>query len=299
MSTEQTPPQKKVKHPCVMCGHDTNHLTLAIQSMLDPDPDFGSEDRYMLVQCMGCGRISFRNEFDDFQDLSVSENGDLEQNTRTNVYPLVLEGHQDLEGAHFVPWHVRQIYEETLDAIKRHHYLLAAIGLRATIEAVCKEHGIEGRNLSTRIGRLSTSGSISKKDAMNLHAIRFIGNDAAHEIMKPEKSTIMLALEIIEHILETSYTLPARAAGRLPMPIETIDQFKDLIQKRLENVEVNAAFSLRSLLSGDIRRFLDYESLEGQLEQLIESRDFSLLEVVETSERQGRGVRIYKRRVNQ
>ena len=296
MSTNVGPEKDSLKHPCVRCGHETNHVEISVASKSDPDPYFGYEEKYMLVRCLGCGSISFRYESAAVEDYQMSEDGTWELVADIHTFPLLLEGHREVEGIHFVPWSVRQIYQQTLEAIKRDHYVLAAIGLRSTVEAVCNDQQIDGKNLSTRIGRLSASGIVSKKDAVNLHAIRFMGNDAAHDIHAPKKEAIMLALEIIEHIIETSYTFPARAAGHLTLPVETLDQFKELIVERLSTVESKAAFSLRSLLSKDMKRFLDYESLEKQMEQLVDRGDFSELEKIELSESQSKGFRIYRRR---
>jgi hypothetical protein len=96
MAADMIQPQEPLKHPCIKCGHETNHLILAIERTIDPDPDFGSEDRYMLVRCQGCGSISFRNEYDNSQDMFVTEEGDLEQNTKVTVHPPILEGHREL-----------------------------------------------------------------------------------------------------------------------------------------------------------------------------------------------------------
>ncbi|WP_140386550.1 DUF4145 domain-containing protein, partial [Vibrio parahaemolyticus] len=66
-------------------------------------------------------------------------------------------------------------------------YTLAGIGFRATIEAVCNDQSIQGKELSTRINNLASNGLISKKDSTRLHSIRFLGNDAAHDIKVPKK----------------------------------------------------------------------------------------------------------------
>jgi len=60
--------------------------------------------------------------------------------------------------------------------------VLAGVGLRALIEAVCRDQGINGGNLEALIGGLATNGILSKAQADILHTHRFLGNAAAHEV---------------------------------------------------------------------------------------------------------------------
>jgi hypothetical protein len=45
------------------------------------------------------------------------------------------------------PGVVRDIYEQSIQAIKNQANTLAGIGLRATIEAICNEQSVAGRTL--------------------------------------------------------------------------------------------------------------------------------------------------------
>lgn len=55
----------------------------------------------------------------------------------------------------------------------------ASVMLRRAVELWCAEAGGEG-NLAAKIATLQTTGRIRPVTAAGLHAVRFLGNDAAH-----------------------------------------------------------------------------------------------------------------------
>jgi hypothetical protein len=284
-----------IRHPCSNCGIETNHIIVAFEVTASSDPDYRYEERFMLVRCLGCGGISFRKEAHDFEAYYQVGENEWEYDIGTEVFPPFLAGHKSLTGTQFMPPIVRSIYEQTLYAIKLGHYVLAGIGLRATVEAICREHQVEGRNLSTQISRLAAAGLISRKDARNLQGIRFMGNDAAHDLQSPKKEAIRIALRIVEHVLETQYTLTPQAEAYLDLPIENLDEFRELIESRLWTVEEGAVFSIRSLLARDMRRITEYARLETEFEVEIQNGQFGLLERVQIQDERSRGINLYKR----
>ena len=104
-----------------------------------------------------------------------------------------------------MPYKVRVIYDEVIDAINAQLAILAAVGLRALIEAICRERGIAGSNLMEMIDGLSEKGVLSANQAKILHSHRFLGNVAAHEIEKARREELFAALEIAESMLKTIY----------------------------------------------------------------------------------------------
>jgi len=89
--------------------------------------------------------------------------------------------------------------------------ILTAIGLRALIESVCREKTYNWKNLYEGIEDLSVNGILSFTQVEFLHACRFMGNSAAHEIAAPSKEQLISALDIIETLLATIYILPDKA----------------------------------------------------------------------------------------
>lgn len=99
--------------------------------------------------------------------------------------------------------------------------ILAAIGIRAIIESVCKDLNTGKRNLEKNIDSLADLGHLSKTQADMLHNHRFMGNVAAHEIQPPKPANLIAALEIAETLLKTIYVLPKVAATFHPNQSQT------------------------------------------------------------------------------
>lgn len=154
--------------------------------------------------------------------------------------------------------------------------------LRATIEAICNHENIQGRDLNTRINKLVTNGFISKDDASKLHAIRFIGNDAAHEIKAPLNNQIIIALKIIQHLISTKYAMQDEINKYLELPITTYEDFKSLLNKKIAHGLIAGTFTLQSLMGKDKRRISneDLNSFIQQYESEIQNGNITIIEDV-------------------
>ena len=116
------------------------------------------------------------------------------------------------------------IYRETIDAINNDSNILCSGGIRAIIEGICIDKGIDRgevkksngekqilKNLEGKIGGLSSNGLLTKENTEILHDLRFLGNEALHELSAPSKEELKLAINIIEHTLENIYELHDKA----------------------------------------------------------------------------------------
>ncbi|WP_342471972.1 DUF4145 domain-containing protein [Metasolibacillus sp. FSL H7-0170] len=63
------------------------------------------------------------------------------------------------------------------------------------------------QNLEGKINGLFTGGILTKNQTDILHSIRDIGNESAHELVAPSKSTLEKVLELIEFMFITIYEL--------------------------------------------------------------------------------------------
>lgn len=84
-----------------------------------------------------------------------------------------------LEG---VPEPVRRPIEQADRAFATASYDAAALMCRRAVEAVCKNLSASGSNLVLRLGDLHAKGYIDQKLLRWAHAVRLVGNDAAHEV---------------------------------------------------------------------------------------------------------------------
>jgi hypothetical protein len=110
-----------------------------------------------------------------------------------------------------LPERVVTIYLETLTAFNSEANILAAMGIRALVEAVCSEKGCSGKNLEKRIDQLAEKDVITKAQANFLHLTRLMGNLAAHEMEEPNAHDLRAALDLTEGMLRAVYELPRHA----------------------------------------------------------------------------------------
>ncbi|MDH4158130.1 MAG: DUF4145 domain-containing protein [candidate division Zixibacteria bacterium] len=117
-----------------------------------------------------------------------------------------------MERHDMLPGKAKRLYLEILKALNHGAALLAALGIRALIEAICIDFECTGRNLESRIETLVSKGHLAQKHAKFLHALRFMGNEAAHEINTPSPTELTSALDIVESLMQTIYTLDELAS---------------------------------------------------------------------------------------
>ncbi|MEZ8504047.1 DUF4145 domain-containing protein [Vibrio splendidus] len=245
--------KEKLKSTCTKCKQYNWHDIEGKHSFeTQPDFDYHCQIDHMVVKCCGCEQVSFLQRTHDFEIAYFDEqDGEWITPTSDDIYPKEVKG--ALQAKSF-PMVVKKIYEESCQAYRDEAHTLAGIGFRATIEAVCNDQKIQGKELSTRINNLASKGLISKKDSARLHSIRFLGNDAAHDIKLPSKDALEAALVIIEHLLNTVYILDQESKGKLEEVIEEFELFIELLDSKLKPLTVGEELPLQVILGKDIRR---------------------------------------------
>ena len=205
----------KVKVLCRVCKHPTNHDVLFSKDASGDtdDGDIRWWTSHQVLQCCGCDKISFRETHKDTESIDPYT-GQLD--VMETLYPSRTEGRPPMEGHDNFPVKTRRIYSETLKALNHNALILAAIGLRAVIESVCLEQKTKAKVLAKGIDELAESGLLSQKQAQFLHAHRFMGNVAAHEMVAPNATELVAALDIAETLLKTIYVLPEVAEKMKP-----------------------------------------------------------------------------------
>lgn len=261
---------KKVKSHCRYCGQDTNHSVLSEHNESSRD-EYSFDRTYQIIECLGCDTKSFRDVLEEIEHAYQISDTEWEVPTSITIYPGFIKDHRSLDGEYYLPSLVGRIYKEVLLAFQGNALVLAGLGLRGTVEAVCNDLDVSGRNLEIRISKLAAAGYISRKDAERLHGIRFMGNDAAHEIKKPKSAQLSVALKIVEHLLSSVYILEEEAQGNIDTLITEFDQFKDLLDKKLKQFTIGDELPIIGLFGRDIRRVKD--SLPALETELIDKID--------------------------
>lgn len=250
--------------PCRSCDRDTRHDVLADQ--VESEYDYRVDTHFQIVECRGCGTKGFRRLVRWLEEAYRVDEDEWEVPEDVYTYPHVLKGHKAVPDIDRAPKLVEEIYRQSLEAIKAQSNVLAGIGLRATIEAICNERSVAGKSLEQRIDKLAKAGLVSANDADRLHAIRFLGNDAAHEIQAADPKGLLIALRIIENLIVSLYILDSDANGVLETLIKTYAEFETLLNSKLTSATKGDELPLTRILGRDARRFHGYlKSHEAQL----------------------------------
>ena len=208
------PQKKEIWAPCATCGKLTAHEALTEVDLKDSTPDHEIDwwAELYTIKCCGCKTVSFCEESRCSEDYCQDQDGNVDLETTQKVYPGRVAGRPILEEYYSLPYGIAQIYKQTHEAICYKQNILAGIGLRAIVEAVCEEKAATGKNLLQQIDDLTSKGIITNAGAEILHSIRLMGNDSAHKVQANSEAELTTALEVIEHLLLGVYLIPKKAA---------------------------------------------------------------------------------------
>lgn len=200
---------------CGECSRSTVHEILTDVASKDetPDGDIQVWESYLIVQCRGCLTLSFCKESRCSEDWDPQNDNELL--VRRDLFPGRIAGRPPLRDAYLLPWELQKIYEEARSALMQGLPVLTGIGIRAIVETVCNERGATDANLFQKINSLVTLNQITQQEAMVLHDLRFMGNEAAHKVKAHSSDELNLAFDVVEHLLNTVYLL-AEQTKRLP-----------------------------------------------------------------------------------
>lgn len=279
---------------CRSCARRTRHDILFERVDNNNASVFNERDTWQIIQCLGCLTIGSRHKYEDFDDVQENSEGKATHAITIRTYPRVLSNHKGPSASYYLPAVIKKVYEQTLRALAEQANVLASIGLRACIEAVCNELKIAAVSLEKRIDLLLKAGYVSNGDKKRLHAIRFLGNDAAHEIREPDPVEIRIALEIVEHLLNTVFILESRAR-RLELVAETYEDFVKLLHTNAAKHNSEKAISLVGLL-GRQRRLVgqQIDVFELQLKTDVINGALAYLALGQIESIGGKDVQLYK-----
>lgn len=150
-----------MKSYCNHCIKDTNHKVLYTETDSYRSDEISCDTQYMIIKCLGCDNISFRKDYNDDTMPSFDPYG--EPNNIITIYPERTQviGLKEIE----LPRKIRTIYRETIKAINSNCLLLAAVGFRAVIEAICAEKEVGDTNLEDKINKLRDGGFITNDNS--------------------------------------------------------------------------------------------------------------------------------------
>ena len=152
------------------------------------------------------------------------------------------------------------------------------------IECICNDKEVTGRNLEKKISNLKNLGDISKRDVDLLHSLRFLGNDAVHDLSIPDDQDIKVAFNIIEHLIQSIYIMPKELKNtNFKIHIDEYDKFEKLIIDNIQNnqyFDYEFSYSAKKLISPNGKISSEnLQNFETQLKEKILSGDLDWIEI--------------------
>lgn len=193
---------------CNHCKSLNRHVFIGSKDYHFSDDEDGPDEwgEYRLWTCAGCDT----GTMEDYCTVEsmVGEDG---ENVFDSIYhPKRTHSVRPIKYFVKLPPKLIVLYREIITSLNENLRLLCAAGLRALIEGVCADKGIQGRTLESKIEGMKTL--LPESIVKNLHGFRFIGNRAVHELEAPQSGDLILAVEVIEDILNFLYALDYKAS---------------------------------------------------------------------------------------
>ncbi len=198
---------------CSRCDTKTNHIVCSSVQLnwnFEED-DIQGSDIYEIIRCSGCDAISFRLSSSNSEDYDIDEEGNFSYSSSEEIFPNRIMGRTALKEIYLLPDKIRSIYKETHAALCTKLKVLAGVGIRALVEAVCSEERAVGDNLEKKIDNLVLKGTLTASNSKVLHKTRILGNRVIHEVLAASDSELDVAFDIVENLLETVYIIPKKA----------------------------------------------------------------------------------------
>lgn len=271
---------KIIRCMCSTCRRETNHEVLFSESVHSDDSDYWWNQDYMIVKCCGCNSIDHCNAVTEEGNIVYDDDGYEIMPTLYNVVPnptTVVEPIDTFE----LPYEIKKIYVETIDCINRGNLILGAAGCRATIEAVCHEQNIGGKQLETMINNLAQQRIITKNDRDHLHAIRFMGNDSIHNAKSFDLKELIIVGKILNTILTSLYIIHEEFQKLKEKPVSSYTEFITVLNQKIDDLQPGFTGNVNDFAKG-IRRIIkeDYHEFETKLIADINSGTYTRLSLV-------------------
>lgn|GEM_PF-2301179 len=110
-----------------------------------------------------------------------------------------------------LPEQVAKAFHEAEDTFAARHVASAAMGYRRTLERALKVLHADGKGmLDKRIRTLEKSNALPASMIDLLDSVKFLGNDAAHELEDPEPEDVETGRDFTHLFLTYVFELPAR-----------------------------------------------------------------------------------------
>lgn len=168
------------------------------------------EDQYRVLECAGCEGISFVHT-SWFSEIT-EENGDPV--VTTNQFPPeTFRPEPKWMDRLDEQWHITKLLREVYIAIQQGATAIAAMGIRAIIEAMMIEKVGDQGSFRKNLEACKKQGLMSASQEKVLGAALEIGHASIHRGFIPSKCQLETAMDILESLIQTWHLFPGNAAA--------------------------------------------------------------------------------------
>ncbi len=210
---------------CNTCKVDTNHELMAThkrdltqveyEATRFPQSVFWEEFQYNFWVCRGCDTGTLEESYTNAGMQDPETDG---QYWDSVLYPKREQTELALKKFGKLDNKLAAIYREIIKATNAGLKIAPAMCLRALLEGICVEKGItdeEAWGLEGKLKKLEEKSLLPPNIAESLHSFKFMGDSAAHQLAAPGKDKLLLAIEVMEDLLnflyEVEYNLTTKA----------------------------------------------------------------------------------------
>lgn len=196
------------------------------------------EREYRFWVCELCGTAALEVNYSDLNiDAHLADAG---KNGISSWYP----SRAKLTPKRFLPFRtkpLRNIYAEVINSYNSGLNVLCASGLRALLEGICVDMGIEDkgrtRPLTGKLYALVERNLVREEIVDNLFALKFIGDSAIHQLETPTEEELRIGAEVVESLVSLLYKeserrLSSRAAALAEKRPDEVEEQKGKKSKR-------------------------------------------------------------------
>lgn len=205
---------------CSSCHKLTNHdelTNIPISDGYETTDDYDENSTiYSIIQCCGCDTVSYRTykvEYGEEDEIQIQK----------DLFPIRETYFLEKGDFKITDRKIIEFYESAIFAFNGRKYLLCASAIRATIERICKTIREKAQkeisdNLEAKINWLFNEGYLNSMSKDALHKLRFMGNEALHNVETPTESEMKIAIDILELALASIFKIPVDSDGLKSIP---------------------------------------------------------------------------------
>ena len=202
-----------MKAHCNTCGGERNHERLnKIDKSWSEDVGNGYQvsggDTYYVLECRGCESVKILHESWFSEDTDVTGHPTV---NRVYYPSSIFRPHPRWFKSLDDEWHVSKLLREIYQAMQNDAPSLAAMGIRAVIEAIMIDKVGDQGTFKKNLSEFQAKGFISAFQLGILEAVLELGHASIHRKFIPDSEQLEVALDIMENLVHELYVLEHRA----------------------------------------------------------------------------------------